>query len=240
MRGTLSVMHRRGRSIPASRSRGAGGSRAGYSGGARRLAGFRRLLYGVIVVGRGAGHGRSSGQGGAGLLLRQRVRQPRIRGEDLGRAREAVAPGEDVTVAGRRGIGSGVRGVTCHVRPNAQVVVVQVASGCRPCPISSSSWPSVLPLVDLVVAGDWMVRRTGLRPSGTGRRGSTEAAGRAGALARDRGGGTSERRSTLRWRRGCGCSWCWPASPSPRSTSRSETVEGEVLRRYDLAGPGCG
>ena len=109
-------------------------------------------------------------------------------------------PGEHVTVPHdahrlRR------TGVTCHHRPHAEVAVVR---GARVSILTDLfvELAEELSLVELVVAGDWMVRRHGVRIKDL-RHATRKAPGRACALARRRRA-MSGRGSTRRWRAGCG------------------------------------
>lgn len=145
-----------------------------------------------------------------------------------------LPPGEHVTVPE---VGHRLRrtGVTCHVRPAAEVAVVD---GIRvsTLPDLFVELASLLPLVELVVAGDWMVRRRGVRPKqliATAR----QAGGRAGALARRaaayvREGVDSPMESRLRML------LVLAGIPEPEINLQIRTVDGEVLRRYDLSWPG--
>jgi hypothetical protein len=142
-------------------------------------------------------------------------------------------PGEHVTVPTPR---ERLRraGVTCHVRTGAVSVVVD---GVR-----VSSLPDLfvelaeqVPLVELVVLGDWMVRRKGVRceqlVAAAGR-----ARGRAGVLARTASAYVREKvdspmESRLRML------LVLAGLPEPRINLTIRDVDGEPVRRFDLSWP---
>jgi hypothetical protein len=126
-------------------------------------------------------------------------------------------------------------GVTCHVRPGARSTTVD---GVR-----VSTLPDLfvelagqLTLVDLVVAGDWMVRRRGV---GIGRlvAAAEHAPGAAGRLARlaasyVRKDVDSPMETRLRML------VVLAGLPEPTVNLTIRAADGEVLRRYDLSWPG--
>jgi hypothetical protein len=142
-------------------------------------------------------------------------------------------PGEHVTVpvAGER-----LRraGVTCHVRQDGTPVTVDGV------PVSSLpdlfvEMATQLSLVDLVVVGDWMVRRKGMTPDRL-LRASRSAAGRAGRQARlaasyVRTGVDSPMESRLRML------IVLAGLPEPEVNLTLRDVDGEPVRRFDLSWP---
>ena len=156
----------------------------------------------------------------------QRLRQPRDGGAGLG------CPGRHASRRARhrrRQPGQRLRrsGVTCHVRPGAATRLVAAACASRRCPTSSSSWRSSCRWSSSSCAGDWMVRRKGVRPRRAAGRGRSRA-GPRGPARRGRRRRTSATRSTPRWRPGCGCCSCSRACRSPSQPRRSATSDGEV------------
>ena len=94
----------------------------------------------------------------------------------------------------------------------------------------------MLPLVELVVVGDWMVRRHRVRPR-TLAAAAAHAGGRAGVLARSAAAYVRERvdspmESRLRML------LVLAGLPEPEINLEIRTADGEVLRRYDLCWPG--
>ncbi|WP_457208334.1 DUF559 domain-containing protein [Nocardioides sp. P5_C9_2] len=142
-------------------------------------------------------------------------------------------PGEHVTVptAGER-----LRrdGVTCHVRTGAVAVVhdgIRVSS----LPDLFLEMAEQVPLVELVVLGDWMVRRKGVRP-GQLVRAARSAPGVAGRLARQaasyvRRDVDSPMESRLRML------LVLAGLPEPRVNLTIRDVDGEPVRRFDLSWP---
>ncbi len=144
-----------------------------------------------------------------------------------------TGPGEHVTVpvAGER-----LRrdGVTCHVRADADAVVVD---GVR-----VSSLPDLfvemageLSLVELVVLGDWMVRRKAMTPARL-LAACLSAPGVAGRLARSaasyvRPGVDSPMETRLRML------LVLAGLPEPRVNLTIRDVDGEPVRRFDLSWP---
>ena len=145
-----------------------------------------------------------------------------------------LPPGEHVTVPE---VGHRLRraGVTCHVRTTARVAEID---GLRvsTLPDLFVELATVLPLVELVVAGDWMVRRHGVRPADlveiAGR-----AGGRAGVLARSAAAYVRERVDSPMETR-LRMLLVLAGIPEPEVNLEVRTVDGEVLRRYDLCWPG--
>lgn len=195
--------------------------------------GFRRILYGVLV----AADVPDSPQLRAEAALvcffdsafASHASAARVWGVPV-----TVPPGEHVTVPE---VGHRLRraGVTCHVRPDARAVVV---NGVRvsALPDLFVELASMLTLVELVVAGDWMVRRKGVRP-GLLIDAARQAGGRAGVLARQaaayvRESVDSPMETRLRML------LVLAGIPEPVVNLEIRTVEGEVLRRYDLSWPG--
>jgi hypothetical protein len=95
---------------------------------------------------------------------------------------------------------------------------------------------SLLPLVELVVAGDWMVRRHRV-PRELLLEAANNARGRGGALARsaathvrDRVDSPMETRLRMLL--------VLAGIPEPEINLEIRTADGEVLRRYDLCWPG--
>ncbi len=195
--------------------------------------GFRRILYGVLVAADVPDTPRLRAE--AALLcfftdaFASHATAARIWGIPV-----RLPPGEDVTVPE---VGHRLRraGVTCHVRASAQVAVVDELR-VSALPDLFVELASVLPLVELVVAGDWMVRRHRVRREALVEA-SIHAPGRAGALARNaaayvRDKVDSPMESRLRML------LVLAGIPEPEINLEIRTVDGEVLRRYDLCWPG--
>ena len=142
-------------------------------------------------------------------------------------------PGEHVTVpdASHRLRRSGV---TCHHRPEADVAVVRRVR----VSILTDLFVELadeLSLVELVVAGDWMVRRKGVRIKDL-RRVAKDAPGRAGALARKaaayvRARVDSPMESRLRML------VVLAGIPEPTVNASVRDVDGQPVRRFDLSWP---
>ncbi|KRF37193.1 endonuclease domain-containing protein [Nocardioides sp. Soil805] len=145
----------------------------------------------------------------------------------------ATLPGEHVTVptAGER---LRREGVTCHVRGGAVPVVhdgVRVSS----LPDLFLELAEQVPLVELVVLGDWMVRRKGVRPEQLVRA-ARSAPGAAGRLARQaasyvRTGVDSPMETRLRML------LVLAGLPEPRVNLTIRDVDGGPVRRFDLSWP---
>lgn len=144
-------------------------------------------------------------------------------------------PGEHVTVPT---VGERLRrqGVTVHVRPGAVPVSIDG--------VLVSSLPDLfvelaelLPLVELVVVGDWMVRRKGVTPARLVRAASG-APGVAGRLARQaaahvRKDVDSPMESRLRML------LVLAGIPEPTVNLTIRDVDGQPVRRFDLSWPGA-
>ena len=125
-------------------------------------------------------------------------------------------------------------GVTSHHRPDAAVVVRR---GVRVSVLTDLfvELAEELALVELVVAGDWMVRRHGVRVADL-RRVARDAPGRAGALARRAAGYVRARvdspmESRLRML------IVLAGIPEPRVNMSVHDVDGQPVRRFDLSWP---
>lgn len=145
----------------------------------------------------------------------------------------STRPGEHVTVSldGHR---LRRRGVTTHHRPGAEVRVVR---GVRVSVLTDLflELADELSLVELVVAGDWMVRRHGLR-LGQLRRAARAATGRAGLLALQaarwvRARVDSPMESRLRML------FVLAGLPEPVVNLSIRDEGGMEIRRYDLSWP---
>jgi hypothetical protein len=208
------------------------GLRAGISRGALDGPGYQRVLHGVVVA--------------AGVPITARVRAQaalvcffahafvshataaRVWGAPI-----PTLPGEHVTVpvAGERLRRSGV---TCHVRQGGAPATVDGV------PVSSLpdlfvELATQLSLVDLVVVGDWMVRRKGMTPARLVRA-SRSSPGAAGRLARTaasyvRADVDSPMETRLRML------VMLAGLPEPRVNVTIRDVEGEPVRRFDLSWP---
>ncbi len=209
------------------------GIRAGLGRASLDGPGFRRLLYGVLVAADVPDSPQLRAEAVLLCFFGSAFASHRTAGRVWGLPVK-LPPGEDVTVPE---VGHRLRraGVTCHVRPGADVAVVD---GIRvsTLPDLFVELASVLPLVELVVAGDWMVRRKGVRPQQL-IAAARDAGGRTGALARSAAAYVREKvdspmESRLRML------LVLAGIPEPRVNLEIRTVEGEVLRRYDLSWPG--
>jgi len=125
-------------------------------------------------------------------------------------------------------------GVTCHHRPDAEVAVVR---GVRVSVLADLfvELAEELSLVELVVAGDWMVRRHRVRIQDL-RRVAKKAPGRAGALARRaasyvRARVDSPMESRLRML------IVLAGIPEPIVNASVHDVAGVAVRRFDLSWP---
>ena len=144
-------------------------------------------------------------------------------------------PGEHVTVPA---YGDRLRraGITCHVRPGAGHAAVD---GVRVSTLADLfvELAEQLTLVDLVVVGDWMVRRRGV---GIGQlvAAAEQASGAAGRLARSaaafvRQDVDSPMETRLRML------IVLAGFPEPVVNLTIRDADGEVVRRYDLSWPGA-
>lgn len=186
------------------------GLRAGISRATLDGPGYQRVLHGVLVA------------SGVPLTPHLRARAalvcffPHAFASHATAARVwgapiATMPGEHVTVptAGER---LRREGVTCHVRAGAEAVVqdgVRVSS----LPDLFVELAGQVPLVELVVLGDWMVRRKGRRPSYV------------------RTGVDSPMETRLRML------IVLAGLPEPRVNLTIRDVDGEPVRRFDLSRP---
>lgn len=195
--------------------------------------GFRRILYGVLVAADVPDSPQLRAE--AALLcffesaVASHATAARVWGVPV-----TLPPGEHVTVPE---VGHRLRraGVTCHVRPDVRAVVVD---GVRVSilPDLFVELASLLSLVELVVAGDWMVRRHGVSLTALVES-ARHAGGRSGALARSAAPYVRDRvdspmESRLRML------LVLAGIPEPEINLAIRTVDGEVLRRYDLCWPG--
>jgi hypothetical protein len=215
------------RPFPRWRGLAAGLGRATLDG-----PGFRRVLYGVLVAA-------------------EVPDTPRLRAEaalvcffDSAFASHASAarvwgvpvdtpPGEHVTVPE---LGHRLRrsGVTCHVRPGAATTV----EGLRvtTLPDLFVELASQLSLVELVVAGDWMVRRKSVRRAELVAA-AAGAPGRGGALARTAAAYVREKVDSPMETR-IRMLIVLAGLPEPEVNLEIRDADGEVVRRYDLCWPG--
>jgi hypothetical protein len=232
-RGTLATMQIESelntrRPFPRWRGLAAGLGRATLDGPR-----FRRILYGVLVAAEVPDTPQLRAEA-ALLCFFESAFASHATAARMWRVPVTLPPGEDVTVpeAGHR-----LRraGVTCHVRPSAEVAVVD---GVRvsTLPDLFVELASVLPLVELVVAGDWMVRRRGVRPQALAAA-ARDAGGRAGALARRASAYVREKVDSPMETR-LRMLLVLAGIPEPEVNLEIRNVEGEVLRRYDLSWPG--
>ena len=195
--------------------------------------GFRRILYGVLVAADVPDSPQLRAE--AALLcffdsaFASHATAARIWGVPV-----RLGPGEDVSVPE---VGHRLRrsGVTCHVRRPDEVALV---SGVRvsTLPDLFIELASLLPLVELVVAGDWMVRRKQV-PREALAQAASHAGGRFGALARSaaayvRDEVDSPMETRLRML------LVLAGIPEPEVNLEIRTFDGQVLRRYDLCWPG--
>lgn len=125
-------------------------------------------------------------------------------------------------------------GVTSRHRPDAEAVVVR---GVRVSVLTDLfvELAEELALVELVVAGDWMVRRHGVRPKDL-KRAARQAPGRSGALARKaarfvRPRVDSPMESRLRML------IVLAGIPEPVVNASVHDVDGVAVRRFDLSWP---
>ena len=216
------------RPFPRWRAIAAGLGRATLDG-----PGFRRVLYGVLVAADVPDSPQLRAEAALTCFFASALASHKTAAR-LWRVPVSLPPGEDVTVPE---VGHRLRraGVTCHVRAATEVVVI---GGVRvsTLPDLFVELASVLPLVELVVAGDWMVRRHRVRPSAL-IAAASHAGGRAGALARSAATYVRElvdspMETRLRML------LVLAGIPEPEINLEIRTVDGEVLRRYDLSWPG--
>lgn len=146
----------------------------------------------------------------------------------------ATCPEEHVTVVGPNGRRRRA-GVVCHVRDGADIRVI------GDLPVSDLAdlfveMADELPLVELVVLGDWMLRRKGMtrqRLAGAVDRASGRSARRARtALGYVRRKVDSPMETRLRML------LVLAGIPEPEINLEIRDVDGQVLRRYDLCWPG--
>jgi hypothetical protein len=142
-------------------------------------------------------------------------------------------PGEHVTVPTP---GERLRraGVTCHVRPGA-VAVVEDGGRVSSLPDLFVEMAGQVPLVELVVLGDWMVRRKGVTPASL-LRAARSAPGVDGRLARQaasyvRSRVDSPMETRLRML------IVLAGLPEPQVNLTIRDVDGEPVRRFDLSWP---
>jgi len=145
-----------------------------------------------------------------------------------------MPPGEHVTVA-ETGHRLRRRGVTTHVRPGARPVLVE---GLKASSLTDLfvELAEVLPLVELVVVGDWMVRRHKVHPRAL-RDAARHAPGRHGDLAR-RAAAYVRRRVDSPMETRLRMLIVLAGLPEPEINLEIRTEDGEVVRRYDLSWPG--
>lgn len=209
------------------------GIRAGLGRAEVDGPGFRRLLHGVLVAADVPDSPRLRAEAAlvcffpsafASHATAARVWQVPV----------TTPPGEHVTVPE---VGHRLRraGVTCHVRPGASTALVD---GVRvsTLPDLFVELAHLLPLVELVVVGDWMARRKGVSPE-TLRQAAARAPGPAGRLARQAAGFVrlrvdSPMESRLRML------LVLAGVPEPVINHEIRDEGGEVVHRYDLAWPG--
>lgn len=209
------------------------GIRAGLGRATLDGPGFRRILHGVLVAADVPDSPRLRAEAALVCFFPSALASHATAAR-VWQVPVTLPPGEHVTVpvTGHR-----LRraGVTCHVRPGAEHVVVD---GVRvsTLPDLFVELAGLLPLVELVVAGDWMVRRRGLRPIDLGAAAAL-APGRAGVLARraasyvrDRVDSPMETRLRMLL--------VLAGIPEPEINAVVRAGDGEVLRRYDLSWPG--
>ncbi|WP_051204087.1 hypothetical protein [Nocardioides sp. CF8] len=216
------------RPFPRWRGIAAGLGRASLDG-----PGFRRILYGVLVAADVPDSPQLRAE--AALLcffdnaFASHATAARIWGVPV-----RLPPDEHVTVPE---VGHRLRraGVTCHVRSDADVSVV---GGVRvsTLPDLFVELATLLPLVELVVAGDWMVRRKGVRVDQL-IQAAGSAGGRAGDLARRAAAYVREKVDSPMETR-LRMLLVLAGIPEPRVNLEIRTEDGEVLRRYDLSWPG--
>lgn len=146
----------------------------------------------------------------------------------------ATCPDEHVTVPEPNGRRRRTN-VVCHIRVGA---TTRVVGGL---PVSELAdlfveMADELPLVELVVLGDWMLRRKGMTHARLARAIETASGSRAArahrALGYVRGKVDSPMESRLRML------LVLAGIPEPEINREIRNVDGEVLRRYDLCWPG--
>lgn len=208
------------------------GLRAGISRATLDGPGFQRVLHGVLVAADVQITPRVRAQGALACFFAHAFASHGTAARVWGAPIE-TGPGEHVTVpvAGER-----LRraGVTCHVRADGRPVSVDG--------VAVSSLPDLfvelagdVPLVELVVLGDWMVRRKGITPARL--QGACRSApGVAGRLARQaaayvRTGVDSPMETRLR------LLLVLAGLPEPRVNLTIRDVDGEPVRRFDLSWP---
>lgn len=209
------------------------GIKAGLGRASLDGPGFRRILYGVLVASDVPDSPQLRAEAALSCFFTSAFASHRTSAR-VWRVPVTLPPGEDVTVPE---VGHRLRraGVTCHVRTAAEVAVV---GGVRVSnlPDLFVELASLLPLVELVVVGDWMVRRhrvlrSALIDAAAG------AGGRAGVLARSAAAYVRERVDSPMETR-LRMLLVLAGIPEPEINLEIRTVDGEVLRRYDLCWPG--
>jgi hypothetical protein len=208
------------------------GLRAGISRATLDGPGFQRVLHGVLVSSEVPLTPRVRAEGALVCFFAHAFASHATAARVWGAPIE-TGPGEHVTV---RVAGERLRrdGVTCHVRADAVAVVVD---GVRVSSLTDLfvELASDVPLVELVVLGDWMVRRKGITPARL--QGACRSApGRAGRLARQaaayvRAGVDSPMETRLRML------LVLAGLPEPRVNVTIRDVDGEPVRRFDLSWP---
>ena len=216
------------RPFPRWRGIAAGLGRASLDG-----PGFRRILYGVLVAADVPDTPPLRAEAALTCFFASAFASHRTAAR-VWRVPVTVPPGEDVTVP-ETGHRLRRAGVTCHVRSATEVAVI---GGVRVSTLTDLfvELASVLPLVELVVAGDWMVRRHGVRPSSL-IEAAAGADGRAVALARSAAAYVREKVDSPMETR-LRLLLVLAGIPEPDINLEIRTVDGEVLRRYDLCWPG--
>lgn len=194
---------------------------------------FRRILYGVLVAADVPDTPRLRAE--AALLcffasaFASHATAARLWGVPV-----RLPPGEHVTVPE---VGHRLRraGVTCHVRASTEVALIE---GVRvsTLPDLFVELACVLPLVELVVAGDWMVRRHHVHPAVLVDA-ARHASGQAGVLARSAAAYVREKVDSAMETR-LRMLLVLAGIPEPEINLEIRTVDGELLRRYDLCWPG--
>lgn len=209
------------------------GIRAGLGRATLDGPGFRRILYGVLVAADVPDTPQLRAEAALLCFFASAFASHRTAARVWG-VPVTLPPGEDVTVPE---VGHRLRraGVTCHVRAAIEVTTI---GGLRvsTLPDLFVELASVLPLVELVVAGDWMVRRQGVRPKQL-IAAARQAGGRAGASARRAAAYVREKVDSPMETR-LRMLLVLAGIPEPQVNLEIRTVEGEVLRRYDLSWPG--
>lgn len=209
------------------------GIKAGLGRASLEGPGFRRILYGVLVAADVPDTPHLRAEAALLCFFASAFASHRTAAR-VWRVPVTLPPGEDVTVPE---VGHRLRraGVTCHVRVATEVAVI---GGVRvsTLPDLFVELASLLPLVELVVVGDWMVRRHRVRPAAL-IAAAAGAGGRAGALARSAAAYVREKVDSPMETR-LRMLLVLAGLPEPEVNLEIRTVDGEVLRRYDLCWPG--